>query len=135
LAATGGEDVYDGQTFAKVIVPPMVSAKRRFQISLEVGHENPWTDDDHLVILDSASSVVFDQQISTGKYRTSRRVFELRQFAARTKYRAEIRMQSGVFVLFDYTNLSRVQLDDRPSNTLETPVALFVPASQTQATV
>jgi hypothetical protein len=28
LAATGGEDVYDGQTFAKVIVPPMVSAKK-----------------------------------------------------------------------------------------------------------
>jgi hypothetical protein len=128
-------ETYLPGAYGKKPVKPMATARRLFQISLEIGHENPWTDNDHLVIVDSASCVIFDQQISAGKHRPSRRLFELRQFAARTKYRAEIRMQSGVFVLFDYTNLSRMQLDDRPTNTLETPVALFESTSQDQAPV
>ena len=133
LAVTQGDDIYASGLYDIGHVPPMSSARKALQISVETGYGNPWSDDDHLVLVDAASQVVFEQRLGDGRRGPSRRLFEFRQGSAGNRYRAEIRMKSRSLILFDYGNVSKADVAAVP-DAICAPEALFEPCPDDEAT-
>jgi len=95
-----------------------------FRISLVVGGDNPWGEDDTLVLRDSGGNVAFQSRLGDGIAVGGRRVFTYAKYKPGEPYQGEIHFNGRSFVLFAPSDLEPVHDKDSGGLALVSPPAL-----------